>query len=74
MSDVDKPPAGWKKTREEEQMLRQFLHVDGPKGASQAFRDNYDRIFGKKSEPVACGCSDELCLVCAELYPERRQP
>lgn len=42
--------AGWKKTREEENLLRQFTNTDGPKGASRAYRDNFDRIFGKKED------------------------
>lgn len=31
-------------SREVEQSLRQFLNHDGPKGASDAYKENYDKI------------------------------
>jgi hypothetical protein len=54
-------------------LLKQFTKLDGPKGTTQAYRDNYDRIFRKQkeqelTEPVADLClpraNTRYCIVC----------
>lgn len=40
------------------------------KGTSDAYRDNYDRIFGKKLEPVADAIASTFVEVADELSPE----
>lgn len=37
-----------RKTAQVERLLRQFLKTDGPKGATSAYKDGWDRIFGNK--------------------------
>lgn len=34
--------------RRKEQLMRQFLQVDGPKGVTEAYKEGWDRIFGGK--------------------------
>jgi hypothetical protein len=38
-------------TPEVEKLLRLNMDLDGPKGTSKKFRDNYDRVFGAKPHP-----------------------
>lgn len=38
-----------RRTPEVEKLLRPYLNLDGPKGTTKKFRDNFDRVF--KTEP-----------------------
>ncbi len=40
--------------RETEKLLRQFL--DGPKGTTESYRDNWTRIFKPKHKPQCATC------------------
>ena len=40
-----------RKTVEVERGLRQFLKLDGPKGNTRRYLDNYEATFGNKCEP-----------------------
>lgn len=75
MSDVIKLRPGYRKTREEENLLRQFTNTDGPKGATAAYKRGHERIFGKKTADnhgVNCTVEDicddcgfcEICVGC----------
>ena len=44
MSDFQKP----KRDAQTERLLQQFTNTDGPKGATQNFKDGWERIFGKR--------------------------
>lgn len=51
MSAEDDPKAAAKRARntpQAERMLRQFLSVDGPKGNTENYKEQYARIFGDK--------------------------
>jgi hypothetical protein len=37
-------------TPEVSRLLRQFTNLDGPKGSSRAYKEGWERIFGKKEE------------------------
>ncbi len=48
--DTIKLQPGYKKTREEEQLLRAFTSIDGPKGATEAYKEGWERIFGGRGK------------------------
>lgn len=49
MPDADKDDARRElNTKEARQMLRQFMNTDGPKGATEDYRRNYDQVFKDK--------------------------
>jgi len=69
MSDFEKP----KRDSTTEKLLNQFNQLDGPKGTTQAYRDNFDRIFN----PPDTDCwEDELkslgISAALELPPGKR--
>lgn len=39
-----------RKTPQVERLLRQFLKTDGPKGATNAYKEGWERIFGNKCQ------------------------
>lgn len=67
--------AGYRHKPETEKILRQFLNIDGPKGTTDAYRDNYDRIFGKRAapehealvKPAPCSHCDFVATTIAEI-------
>lgn len=64
--DYEKP----KRDYQTEQMLRQFLNNDGPKGNSRAYQEGWDRIFSAK-RCLGCGVGvlDGEPAVCADCWP-----
>jgi hypothetical protein len=64
LSDYEKP----KRDAETERLLKQFTTIDGPKGASQAFRDGWDRIFGHKA-PLFEEGAEFMCSCCGCIWP-----
>ena len=46
-----------RKYPETERLLRQFLHTDGPKGATEKYREGWERNFAGRVEkwPECCG-------------------
>jgi hypothetical protein len=44
---------------ETQQLLRQFLNHDGPKGSNAAYKAGWERIFGKKDPEQEEECETE---------------